>query len=1645
MASKLTFRRLLQRALLLDRTQIEMLDKIPDRVLDGIFRHNFNGSMATAQRVLLNRHSQIEEREVRDLESEKRKIANLGKAVEWLRGALEGSREVLFVTDNDNDGSLAQATLLEFVQAIPPEQRKRVNVEYAQPLTQVRGITLEIVAKAATARGWDRDADFLVVTADNGINNDEEVQRIKAAYPHASVIVTDHHLPDRNAVKEDDRSLIFNPKYKPTAYFREKNISGANTLGVLLTETLRPESLTVEARRHVENMAEIGRWANLLDYANADLLDMPSRPYDIDRALHLRPLLNVSNSMAPFVVAKPTARDLEDIEEVSGGAVEAKWLSERIANVAALNAMSRRLLGVVKGYDALSGSLSLKDTYATLTSAIQEEAPKFTSINPNYIEQLRPLLFNFAITGAKDTFTTEMAGFMEKVFESLRAEEREIIAALRETELLRQDRRPNSAILYPVHPSVSRVFTRKLLGKAYNRENNGFLLTLSHLTDKEASGSMRSLYPMSAIMEGQEEIERRLGVTLSFQGHEMAAGFFIRATGDTVITDKTLSALNAWLDGRVASLKEAERINMLPNVEADFASIGLLNKVNIACRAHLAGMWGVPTVLRLPRDKDGEIWVTDPETTAQVSLRSLVETKHYGYQAISTDFNGGAIVVPVEMLRAIVADRRNDLVLRMTCMDDGVYIGSQVVSHASLPELTRLAADRTDTEALAEYYEKTFAKDNFVTLSRKDFENLPYFKYNRHGTQEFNQWEALVLALLDETGQDFLSVLDTEGTGLGRAPKCFNIGAVNLHAAPGSGETLPEDEFDNRLFRDQDGREFVLTRAQMKSMVPAEEDETIEDFADIADRATVLYSSSISNGFEPAMYVYPGRAHELTPVRNRVRRDDGTVVFNRSLEGVAFSYLVAEKDFAVTKELENLTGLSNGIVKRLGQSAGKVDAAIVSRLSHTRNAEGKPAKFLFQAHNMPYDKGVVSANFRRLDDFMNAQTTSDTAKLARRAKLAYDATPVCSFEGVEGIPPKAYFYDSPYSDYSMTTFLDRIANSNKGGVFPDINARFLLRYAADTERFSIIDREKNTETLLQATLHELRTMAGTQADDEGSLTQGHRVVSDLPNNAVKYSVERMSLHAMVRNILLDKPAAISMVALNEQEEEYRSALELFQRNYHFDSSLDENIVNFHRSLSSKQENADMFQFVNMEHLGARFLHANREIQARFHDAWIYEKVLSCCEPATTRKTPNSAELEQINYLTDLPSRKIKEVYENIVEFKRRHGIAHALVHEQHNNVRFHSEDGQGLADVVYEAVLPQYLGMMKFLNPYYRSIDAAVKEMVTNNVVGSMAQQMIDREFRTEQVRDSYSMRQRTAFHRRSQTGVVKAAKEAADEGGAAGRLDTVKFKLSTDVLPPGGAIYATPRRHVTPDEVAEASELLEGIVVNEQVKVSAMTATIDGPHRQRSIDIAAANDDQSLAGRNRLMELFSHIEYDARDARMTKLADILRQAVETGSTPKLPRGYQVSPEILAMGQEMLTQLDDIYARIGKRHVWSDMAKDFLKDLTDAADKTQKRAAADAKAAEKDKEARQKMEEAYSVNAAGVRGSDFLPDLVITRREPMAFMLKHRGLEGCYAALHRAVEAETTHALLAPPQGGAAQEEAEAKPKRASRRRAKAA
>lgn len=1524
------FRKVLKKSLFLTEKENKLYEKIPNAIFEGIFRKNFNSNLALAERVVFNRYKEIAKVDRPLLESYKAKIYGLEKASKVAADWLDQQKRVIFLTDNDNDGSVSQALLIEFYDLFPKEYRDFIRTEYVQH-NHVRGINAEHVEKIAFSEGWDEKTEALLITADNGVNNQEEIELILQKYPKLKIIVTDHHMPNDQVIQENGQNIfLVNPKYQPIDFFKKKNISGANTIGVFCQQVFKhwcDKKGTVpnqEQRNILENIEELGLWGNLIDYVEADIADMPLKNYTIETIKELGPLLNAVIAMASFVSSKSFEHDLMQLESSTG--IDVTPMKEAHQKVQGLNEYAHQLLNFYRHYvegGLGSGVFTEKDFYVFWAQWLESPENSWSGINENYVEQLRPIILNLRAVNDKDPFASAVGSAALKVFVELKSVQREVSNYLREKSLVSIHKNQYSTIMRPIAPEVGKLFNRRFLGTVYNQENNGFFLVLGNSDGEEWVGSMRSKYKISDLLKSKSEIEDRLGIKIEVAGHEKAAGFKIKkiksgvGTDSSIHTDEVLDQLNEWMALQVGKMALEEKITRIPFVKIDFSSVGLVTKINAAIKANLAGMHELPVLLDF--EAKNKVFITDPETTEQINLKTLVDQKKYGYQPIKTDFDGGAFIAPIELLRSVV-DSKYRKMLRLSYMNEGVFMASQTMTPEEVGEIYDLRAGRRDKEDLKEYLDKVFPDYEPIAITRDAIKNLPYFRFNTYGESEFELFEALMIDLLEETRQDCFAVIDTEGTGLGRAPKCFNIGGVVLEINEESGLEIPVQEFIKGTFRTFDGKLFYVAEEDRKNLKPAKMGKSFDK------RVFPLRVEEKGLGYEWS----DDLMNRAVPIKNWPKKEVSArgeklgfgqnIRINRVIKGHAFAYLIKNNDFAITKEFEDLTGVDQRLVDEKGIFADKVDDRLVTWFENFKNKEGTPSKIIFSAHNLPYDKGVISSNLPEFNHLMDMHVLCDTAKIAREAKLSYDETPVSHFERIDGLDSEIFFYDSPYSDYSISGFLNR-ARAGKGGLFPDINGKVLLRYTPETERVSLIHKGTHDEVILPVGIDDLLPFydatlpKGQKSALEEIQFSPYRKRVFMPNRSVKFSVESMSMRAMIRNIILhnygEEGHKVQYLKYFEHEKEFEDLLSLFQKQYHFDASIDKNIEMFRQAMSVfggsvAEKTMRLFQSVQVEDFAIRYLNLNKDIQAKFHDGWIYQKVLSIYEPGISAKLPPKDIIEQIRYYTDLPLKKVKEVLTNTIEFKRKFGgLKEAIVHEQHNNLRFSSSDGQGLADAIYEAALPQALAGMKFYSSYNRSHANAVARIVNANIKDSNAQIKIREQFNSEKARDSYSFKQMLAFSRNGAAQNIKEAKKLSKSGlNDDGDLALIKFNLSGKVIPDDSAVYATPKKHVFQEEIDVYSKKLANILIHEQI-LNSLHKIKDETAQVAVLNILEFNRFDLLVEKNQIMEVFDRVDFSRKPGKIKKIAAFLMECFDNGPPEKWSRSIPLEHELFTIAEAM--------------------------------------------------------------------------------------------------------------------------------------------
>lgn len=1509
------FKKLVRKAIFLEGHEDEYFKAIPNTKWKQIFDTNFSGNLSYAQRVILNKSKEIELKDTTRVDREKFKIHNLDKATKMVLKSIEDKSPILFITDFDNDGSLAQAIINEYL-VIDEKAAQNMQVHYAQVLNgnANRGFTVDLVDKLVEKNGLNPDKKFLIITADNGINSVEEQQKIQAKYPEAEIIVTDHHNPDPEMViQENEKTIIFNPHYKPTEFFHEFNISGATTVGVLLRNILKQrfteEDLNSTYKRHLDNIQKLSKVSNLLDYVKTDPADKPEKDYIITKFLTLQPLLNINNSISKIITGEISVETIKSIQEKIPN-LNSQLLYDEANNIHIQNNIAKILLAIYKQHHEEELLFAKKDREKSFSEEEKKEAlfvqdsknaeyldrliikamgnPDFyvdhDAINPNFIEQLRPIIFGLSADDGKTAFMDALNKKMTNVYLSIKESEKKMAVELRRGEVITKSKLENSTIAY-TDKNILTIFNRKFLNKVYNDENPGFSLTLDNVDKGKVSGSFRSLYDISDILKNKAKIEKALKVKIETPGHERAAGFIMKSLNPekNPITKETIDSLNVFINDSIAKLKEKDLKKTNDLILTDLAAITLIDRINQVVRGNVAHFDRITPILKITPDT---IW-TDSYTTKQYTMEEIINDRKYGYITIDINFHGDTVIVPVELIRKVVKNDYKDY-LSLNYMDGGVFMVERTISEKEATNIIDLRDKNTKSLEIIRTFEKDFQNGNFkIKFDRNQIKDNPFFKYHDYGQLNFDLFEKMVIGIIDSNQVDMLSVFDVEANGFANA-KLMNLGSMNYEIRPDSGVEIGAKDFHDRLFATQRGDEYLLTKEEISQLREVTQDnlERIDDSIkklllvqkevfEVDSEFVEQTQATVKYYFHPAMTeIASGKKKSLpfSQVKNYYENNTTeTVTYNREIRATMLAFLVKDDDFKVPQQMTNLTGITQDILQKYGKKTEIVDEEFASFY--------KGKSVLFGAHNTPYDARVLRANTPKIYEVLKNNEIYDSALFAKEKKLAYDEVKVSYFENITGIPKNVYFYNNTFSDYSLTKFIEK----NENGYYPDRTNKYLI--GIENGKFQFIDKEK----------HEIIQLNSTK-----EIMLDNVRISDIPNVSIKYSVEKLSEQWMIHSLLLsDEKFNIQLVDLTQpkyaQFTHLEQQLKFFQENYHFDTSLEANFTaftKFYQDLGQPIEwPADSDEF--LQNFSTEFLEANREIQQKFSDSWMYKAVLGIKEPDSNDDITNDL-VDLVQFQTAIPKEKIVKIFKETLAFKKKYKIDHVLQHESHVNGPWES-DMKG--DIAFEDKLTMSLLAQRYYDPYNHKVDNAIKEFNLASLKARYAFEKADK-LSDELAQDSYSFRQGLLYDRVAKTELVKGIQNK-EEKLHLPQEHVINLKLDNDILNADTNVVAILKADasLSREQLEVDSKKLSFICANEQLKY-AMKQSILNPMKKKIEDedsediisitrknddfvdnvfnILEANNEISIEYKKDLSQRYRYIEFSKKVEQMKDLLNFV-------------------------------------------------------------------------------------------------------------------------------------------------------------------------
>lgn len=1419
------FRILVRKALRLEKQEEEMFYAFPEDMWADIYRTNFNSDLPYAKNVILGSTEPFKHSQSVKLERVKRHIDNYDLALSTLSRYCDETKEdgsyrpIVFITDNDNDGSISQAIIGQLKRHYKNDKRD-IRIVYAQN-QHTKGFS---VADIESTR-IDSNSDFLVVTADNGINSRMEQQKFREKYPNATLLITDHHNPDPHfCVIEDEKTIVFNPRYfslefnanrpdflkqrgiqsnkfRQEAYqfFREYNISGASTIGLLISAYLKNQRnpnlanlslseqyqlLSSNEYQHELFMIEkLSRLSNLLDLVHTAPADKPYNIKEIDNGNYLKNLLNTCLSME-----KITVHPLSDLDcnALSKKGLNVESIKNSNHKLMSLNVVAEAILNQYQEYLTLNPSE--QETWALIENKAYEPIEHIFNGNhiigskQNYISQLRPLIYELTTTSEKNNYQTDILKQMTQVFESVRQVEREVLETLRQVPLTQVITSSHSTI-HLLDKEVGQILGRRLLSKAYNISNQGFLLNISDRNEQTLAGSFRSDYSIHDILpySVRQEMNEQFGAEIQILGHDKAAGFYVRFHEKQTLAQQQvfLHELNDYI--QLAILEEQARQVHPHLIITDLASLDLLSRINQVVRGNIPHFASITPYIQL---NNQDMVLTHPQTHEQTLLSVQAEQKPFGWSNLPLQLGEQSLLISNTLLNHVVQQNFEPL-LKVSFVSGKLAIANQV--HHTQPENGLHLSVKQDDNAIQQALHQVYAHNhlsNPVLLSRDDIMDNPFFKYNRFGQKDFQHFENSVIEIIDSHKVDEFSVFDVEADGLGNA-RLINIGFMNYSINPHSGLKIQNDD-GYFLSNDKTGYHYFIQKDDFSRL---QQNQKILPANQFTTETTHIFSTESGQSF----YIPEiKKLEECLWLRNQKKVEDGVLV-NREIQANTFAFLVKPEDFIIPTAITHLTHIDNDLARTYGLTIPEIDQKITDYF--------KNQSTLFIAHVTNYDSNIVRSNLPQfsqvLADIKNL--VADSAEFSKQQRLMYDSIDIVQFENIPALN-HYYFYNNEQSSVSLSAFVF----SDQEGEYPDIKNQIHLLKQKDKRQqwhFYVRDMESNIITKLDIphfSLPELLDNQKNGLNDEHRLNRLPALVSKpMRLTDIGYNAQGLAEMKAVRQMLIDHEdfKVEKVQTYPESLQSVAPVLDKLQENYRFNLTLTQNLHDaqkYYPELERIEDQHDLAMVLQ------QFLNKNKHISNLYHDAWYHQAILKIYEPKQYSDL-NHDMYDIVSSLSGFDKSVVEQVMNKAYLHQKKYGCSQVLPQETHLNGPY---KGEYLGDIVFEDKATLLLLVDQSKRPFSNYLEV-LKESFNRSQHDYNYHFLKNTLYAADKAVDSASFKQRKHFCVRdenSQTPTIiqmeNRFQQVLDDNSHT--LPIVSFKLGLDSMQDDKLVYAVRKQGVS-------------------------------------------------------------------------------------------------------------------------------------------------------------------------------------------------------------------------------------------------------
>lgn len=926
---------------------------------------------------------------------------------------------------------------------------------------------------------------------------------------------------------------------------------------------------------------------------------------------------------------------------------------------------------------SVDNSISLSIQFEKMMSLYENamlmisKEPVEDSYEKNYIEEIRPYLFNFSYEqrheGGNKKQWLDMASSCLKDIGGL---DQKIRVLLRENNLVKQISNDFVIVTQASNAAVERAFSSKQLDKAYQSLDKTIKLSVVATHGNRVVLSSRSDISMHEVLSmAADEFP---SADLIYRGHGGAGALTVIASAarDDRNFEPLLGELTAFLAKKAKLIVEAKDVTNAIYVEP--IHLPLIQEIFQKTRSHLTPGVLPDFLLRVNEDTTFE----DSYTLEKRPVHDIVNDNEWITTVEPLSFDGGKkLLLPNQALKTLAKDNFTGA-LSLRLLTNGAFMASKVytgvqLKNKNIPKMT-LPVER-EREQLAQFYRKHFKDRDYPAIGVSREEAIQAIQFAADPEKVFLDFEATVTGLLAKTQSDSYVVLDVEADGAGDA-QCINVGLAIYRKAAGSGETM-----------------------------------TTEQFGQLIEQK----SAAVDN------YRYI---------------DENTVIINERIT-IEIASQLASTDagipIQVSLKVQNLTNITMDMLAELGASSDQVQRNIMNvlkdkgkmifqahNLPYDNNISrvNYPELYQLMSESLHLDSAVpakkqqiaytgIKVNELNGVEFYNAEhpgyNLSTLLSDLSKDNFVYPSIKGTHILKVTGQDVVLFDKGSRVSTklaLSRNELADTLLPALKPMQYPKYGIEKLLRMATIRD---MIDHQPVKETVFipyesvgGATMppdlwkHFQTHYAFEKTPDENILAfkMLPEVMEVLDGTFITRETEAPRALVIARSAGNDNFSINKKFKTKDAEAEHKKSINTFS----FEDVLKMNVLDF---LTKNESNAE-----------------------RYARSWLYELVLEQHE--TTEKTPQVSFIAGISELTGVQPDMIKTIYDEVYRYKKFRNIQSYRVHETHNNIGLEG-------DAFQESVAFIHMLKLKRSNPYLVG-DVALRNGMNGNtrVIDDLFQQV---------------------------------------------------------------------------------------------------------------------------------------------------------------------------------------------------------------------------------------------------------------------------------------------------------------------------------